>query len=363
MEFLELNTDDLEIVAPDNSNNTEVVTEEDAQEAIESNSSESNVEVSNQEPIANTEEKQLTEFAIIANSFKEKGLLIDEVEISDDFDYNKLESAFEKSFLKKNEDLVRQKIYEELREEGITEEVIASVKKANAGISNDDEVILEKYGALALVDLSKLPEENRESELLLWTKIKYIERGYEPEDAEIAAARDIDKDPNLAAKSNKEFFLSKYEQKKASIEQKVELAKKEKENRVKQEIEYINSILEKGEIAGEKFTSEQIKKIKRGLFEATETVKIGDNYYKVPLIKKKQIERQNNKELQLLENIYLLLDINPKKLKESSKEEGAKEVEKKFLEAMKNQGFDARKQQTNNSEHNGKVFLELDSLS
>lgn len=359
MDFLEINVEDLEVVTHPSG---DVLEDKDkpAPEVAPENQNKDGEGVQQPDTDDNNQNLNETEFAILAKRFKEKGLLIDEVEVEDDFDYDKLESAFEKSFLKKNEDLVRQKIYEELREEGITQEVIENVRKINAGINNNDELLLDKYGKLALIDLSQVPEENREAELLLWTKVKYLERGYEEIDAENAAARDIEKDANAVIKANKEFFLQKYGAKKEEIEAKIVAANKAKEDRIKQERQRVESILDKGEIAGEKFTEEQIKKIKKGLFEATETVKIGDAYYKVPLLQKKQIERQNNPELQLLESVYLLLDINPKETKKIGKEEGAKEIEKKFLNAVSRQGFDARENIT--TKDNNKVFIELDAL-
>ena len=272
MDFLEINVEDLELADPNVAAADDK--DKDAPELALENQNKDGEGVQQPDTDNNNQNLNETEFAIIAKRFKEKGLLIDEVEVQDDFDYDKLESAFEKSFLKKNEDLVRQKIYEELREEGITQEVIENVRKANAGINHNDELLLDKYGKLALIDLSQVPEENREAELLLWTKVKYLERGYEEIDAENAAARDIEKDQNAVIKANKEFFLQKYGAKKEEIEAKVVAAKKAKEDRVKQERQRVESILDKGEIAGEKFTEEQIKKIKKGLFEATETVKI-----------------------------------------------------------------------------------------
>lgn len=311
-----------------------------------------------EQTITDEQSGEETPFTILAKQYKEKGYLIDEIEIEKDFDYNKLEEAVYKSIEKKSEDQIRQKVYEELKEDGITEEVIESIKLQKSGVTNDEVQRLNLYSNLALLDLSQVPEEVRDAELLAWTKIKYKEKGYEDKHAEIAATEEIDSDPAAAAKSNKEFFLNKYSELEGVIKGKKEAEENNRKQKVDEEITKVKSIIESGKIAGEEFSKSEVEKLKKAFFDKTETVKIGDKYYKVTLLQKKIIEEKANPENLILKNAQLVLGITPKKALEKGKEKGADEAAKAFLKAQQKAGTSATRQNSVPSE--GGFMFEID---
>lgn len=283
-----------------------------------------------------------TEFAILAKSFKDRGIIDDEIKIEKGFDFNSLEKAFEESFRKKQSDLIRQEVYEELRNEGITEDVISSVKLNKAGVSGDELNELNVLYTLATVDINQYRGDEAEKELFAWTKLRYEYAGYKPEDAENAASRDIDRDEATAIKENKEFFSSLYNKQSESVKEKEEQAKLKEKEKIEEEKGKVVNLIDSGKVGGVEFSKKDIESIKKAFFEQTEVVKVGGKHYKMTLLQRRLMEEKSNLEAQVLKNINLVLGITPQKAKELGKEEGENELARKFLEKSKQSGYVAK---------------------
>jgi hypothetical protein len=304
-----------------------------------------------------------TPFAILAKELKGKGNIIDEIEITNDYDFNKLEEAIVKSATKKSEDFYRQKIYEELKEEGITAEVIQGVKLQSAGITNEDLGRLKWLGDMAMIEIDKLPEEIRESELMAWTTIRYLDLGYKDTHAKTAASEEIDNNPKAAEKANKEHFLNQYQHKDSEVKSKEHAAAQAKEIKRKEEKDQMLSLIESGKIAGEEFSKNDIEKLKKAFFEQTEHVKVGNKYMKMTLLQKKQMEERSSKELQILKAAQLVLGITPKKAEQKGKEKGQEEAAERFLKAQASSGSSKAPSAAKANTKSDPIFLEFDQGS
>lgn len=318
------------------------VTEDDKRIVEEQKTDEVHISENKSEDVNKGEEKvdntPETPFAILAKELKGKGNIIDEIEVTNDYDFNKLEEAIVKSATKKSEDFIRQKIYEELKEEGITEDLIQSVKLQNAGVTNEDLGRLKWLSDMALINVNELPEDIREQELMAWTTVRYLNLGYKEAHAKIAASQEIDEDPKAAEKANKEYFLTEYKNKETEVKNKESNALKAKEDKKREEKTKLLTLIESGKIAGEEFSKGDIEKLKKAFFEPTEHVKVGDRYMKMTLLQKKQLEERSSKELQVLKAAQLILGITPKKAEQKGKEKGQEEAAERFLKAQASNG-------------------------
>jgi hypothetical protein len=280
-----------------------------------------------------------TEFGMIAKEYKERGIIDDEFAIQKGFSYEQLAEAVEKSLVKKTEDAIRQKVYEELQQDGITIDVIEQTRLNNAGISQNEVSFANDLYALATVDLSRMDREEADKELFAWTKLRYMHRGYEADDAENAASRDIDEDPRTAAERNKAFFSEQYNAMRSNLESKIESKKKADAEAAAADRARVERIIESGTIAGEKFSPDDISKIKKAFFDQTETVKVDGKYYKVTLLQKRMIEEKKDMEKQLLRQAQMVLGITPATERINGINEGTSNVAKSFLESRKSAGY------------------------
>jgi len=296
-------------------------------------------EISTQETSGNNPDEPDTEFGMIAKEYKERGIIDDEFVIPKGLSYEQLAEAVEKSLVKKTEDSIRQKIYEELQQDGITIDVIEKTRLNNAGVSENEVSLINDLYALATVDLSSMDREDAERELFAWTKLRYMHRGYELSDAENAASRDIDEDPRTAAEKNRAFFSEQYNNVRGGIESKIEAKKKADEEAAAADRQKVERIIESGTIAGERFSEEDISRIKKAFFEQTETVKVDGKYYKVTLLQKRLIEEKKDMEKQLLRQAQLVLGITPETERINGINEGTSNVAKSFLESRKSAGY------------------------
>ena len=257
-------------------------------------------------------EEDLNPSAVIAEHWKEKGILPEDFEITEDFSAENLNDVLYKAT---DESRRQQIVNEYLEEQGLSRDHIELKKRDVAGITEEDDAILRQYAQLSRAKLDS-ESENYEEDLQVYFENFYYSTGMPAEKIKELAEADVQDEENhernikLAA----QHFAKKTKEISAEIEEKLQTWQ---QSRRKKEDEYRGNVerMLKEPIEGIDYDEKQQAFIKNAFFNKSEVVRVGGTDKRVTLLEKKILEFNQDMPKTLNFYISLLLgdQINEKK--------------------------------------------------
>lgn len=255
-----------------------------------------------------------------AKRLQEEGRLPEDFEIGEDITYDDIREAYNSKLTHDAPVEAKETLVEELKTLGYNEEDILFARAYRNGADPrqfSQVEIARQYGA---ADVSKLTAEQKHD----MAKSMYLMRGMEPEEADaLIQASDLD----AQVEKSKKFHGQQYEQ----WEQAQQQQEQQREEAARQQRAHVNQtinrVLSTKEAKGMKFTKEMSDKLKRGLYEADETLEIQGNVHRVTAINKFLYEFQTDLELQMK---LFLQHTNAEEFKAAAKSAAQEELEKEM---------------------------------
>ena len=264
----------------------------------------------------------------VADELKELGYL------PEDFDASQV----------KDPDEVRDKIIENLKglateeaKQKLMEEyglddpsVIETARKLRYGISKEEINTVNIYKTIGSIEPDAFGED-REKVMYAVFKQYYIDRGLGEDEADRNAKRDLeDTDYMEIFERRRKYFLEKAEKLEKEQEERIKKEIERRKKEVEENIKKIQSLLDRGEIDGRRYSKKEIEEFKRAFFEPTEVLEIDGKKYKVTPYFKKKYERSLDIEKALRDAIDFYFGYDEERIKSNVK----KKVYRSFIDKI-----------------------------
>lgn len=311
------------------------------------------------EPQFEVEDNAVTRY--FAETLVQRGKLPEDFEITDETTEADIDEAYLAYNTEPLTNTIRQEELRRLREEeGITEEMIQEMKYRHYGVQDEELALLQNMSYLhnyKFDDRSETYEEEARAFLNDFYTLNF--KGYSPERINTLVNNDIN-DDNLAG------IISEYQSQlgvsasslKEAIDAKAAKAEQDRKDSVRKTREERQQLLEKGEINGKKYTSQQMEKVKNALFVKSEIIVGADGKrYKVTPYYKMVLESRQDLEKDLENKIRIILgDTNAiTKAAKEGEERGQKKVVSRLNKYIsKTSKKDSGSKQTPPSQKSGK---------
>lgn len=264
---------------------------------------------------------------VIAKDWKSKGYLPEEYEVPDDISEEQLEEVYRVHKEKLIESEVRTRILDELRAEGVDDDVLETAKLLRHGVPQEQISQADAFHVLGSVQLNP-EDENYEGYASQVLTQYYADKGFSSDKITRYVERDMEDDDVVALV---EEAQSHFKQRAVQMRQyfaQVEAHKvAEEQQRVQQTVASMNQYIERGEIAGRKYTKEQMGQVKRALFDKTEVVVDAQgNRRRVTAYEKKRLEYQNDFELNFKSVVDFILGYDAQAIEAEGKLKGKSEA-------------------------------------
>lgn len=273
--------------------------------------------------------------AVIAKDWVSKGYLPEDFSVTDDITEETLENAYRSYKEALIESEVRSRVLDDLRNQGVDEEILETAKLLKSGIPKEQLSQADAYNVLGSVKLDP-NDDSYEGYARQILAQYYADKGFSPDKISRYVERDMDDEDveNLVSDAQGHF-----KQRAAELHhyfKQVEAQRQQEERqRTEQSIAAMHQYLDKGEIAGRKYTKEQMAQVKRAMFDKTEVVVDAQgNRHRVTAYEKKRLEYQSNFELNFRSIVDFILGYDAKAVEEEGKVKGKSEVLRELNKAV-----------------------------
>lgn len=278
---------------------------------------------------AEEEDDELNPYFYLASQLKSDGHLAEDFTPDKKISGRTLFETYEETLRKKIEPKIKETVYAELEEQGVTQEDLQMARMIRSGV--DVNVLQNKVAVYERLSVyNKEAEEPYKEAAVRWM---YNEKGYgEKETNRLIEAAKAQGELDDEYKTSTQFAGQGYQH---FVQE--DLAQKESQRKqYKEQIEKNNNLirgkLTAMEIYGDKLDKQQAKEIEDAIYENTEVVEIQGQKYNVSEFKKFLMDFENNPELRVWAyKKFKYRDVDLKEVKKEAK----KDAEKDFLSAWK----------------------------
>ena len=307
----------------------DIVLAEEPAESTEEEEEEEEIEVDEEEEIddeGSDPGSNTNPIAILAKSFKEDGILPDDVEIPD----NLTDVQFAELYRASKEELIRNEIRAELIEkEGLSPEILNTAKQIHLGVAPKEIEQLNLYNGLGSVVFDE-DNDNYEEIASQYLTLYYKDINFDEALINRQVDRDVSSDSDELAEVlavAKKHFVSKAKATKELHDTTVREAEAKREKDEKEKIDKMNNLLSSGVVKGTKYTKSDMDKVRKALFDKSEIYVDKDGTKRmVSLYQKKRMEIASDFEYSFKQIIDIIL--GPK---ESKKDVEIEEKAKKSI--------------------------------
>lgn len=228
--------------------------------------------------------------AILAKSFKEDGVLPDDIEIADDI----TDVQFAEIYRKSKEDLIKNEIRNELIEkEGLSPEILNTAKQIHLGIAPKEIEQLNLYNSLGSINFDE-DAENYEEVAGQYLALYYKDINFDQALINRQVERDVNSDTDELAEVlavAKKHFGTKARETKELNDSKAKATELQNLKDEQDKIDKMEAILNSGIIKGVKYSKSDMEKVRKALFEKSEIyVDPNGNKRMVTLYQKRRME-------------------------------------------------------------------------
>lgn len=309
-----------------------------------------NVEDSHQEPTEDHEEggsEPITEeleydvkiagnpISIIAKDWKSKGYLPEEFEVTDGISEEELEEAYRTHKESLVESEIRTRILDELQSQGYEPELVEVARLIKYGVPREQISEAEAYEIAGNVRLDPNSEEYEGYASQIMSQY-YADKGFGADKIQRYVERDMeDDDFESIVDEAQAYFRDKAVQYKQYFQQVSQYQEQESRRQAEESVQRMSTFLDKGEIAGRRYSKEQMAQVRKALFERTEVVVDAQgNRRRVTPYEKKRLEYQNNFELNFRSVVDFILGYDPQTIEEEGRLKGKNEALKELNKAV-----------------------------
>ncbi len=261
--------------------------------------------------------------AIIAKDWKSKGYLPDEYEVPEDLSEEDLEEVYRTHKESLIEQEVRTRLLQEMQEKGYDPEILETAKLIKSGVPKEAITQADAYRIMGEVQLDPEDDNYEEYARQILTQF-YADKGFAQDKIDRYVYRDLE-DPEVESvvEDAQNYFRDRaglmYQQFKQAEKQ----AEQQKKAQAEAQVKRMNDYLTRGEIAGTKYSQEQIAQVKKALFEKSEVIVDAEgNRYRVTPYEKKRWEYQNDFEKNLKSVVDFILGYDAKSIEETGRIKG-----------------------------------------
>lgn len=273
--------------------------------------------------------------SIIAKDWKSKGYLPEDFEVTDGLSEEELEEAYRKHKESLVESELRTRILDELQAQGYEPELVEVARLIKYGVPKEQISEAEAYEVAGNVQLDPNSEEYESYASQILAQY-YADKGFSPDKISRYVERDLEDDEfeNIVDEAQA-YFRQRAVQYKQYFKQVAEHQEQEARRQAQESVQRMNTFLDKGEIAGRKYTKEQIAQVRKALFERTEVVVDAQgNRRRVTPYEKKRLEYQNNFELNFRSVVDFILGYDPKTIEDEGRMKGRNDTLKELNKAV-----------------------------
>ena len=257
--------------------------------------------------------------SILAKSFKEEGILPDDVEIPD----NITDVQFAELYRSSKEELIRNEIRQELIEkEGLSPEILATAKQIHLGVSPKEIEQVNLFTGLANIAFDE-DADNYEDVAGQYLNLYYRDINFDETLIERQVERDLNSDSEdltqVLAVAKRHFF-NKAKTVKDEHEAKVKAAEAKRAQDEKDKVDGMEKLLTSGVIKGVKYSKSDMEKVRKALFDKSEIYVDKDgNKHRVTLYQKRRMEIASDFEYSFKQIVDVVL--GPKEAKSGAEVE------------------------------------------
>lgn len=272
---------------------------------------------------------------IIAKEWKSRGYLPDELEIPEDITEEELEETYRKHKEQLIEAEVRAKVLQELRENGVDDDILETAKLLKYGVPQEEISRADAYQVFGMYELDPNDDNYEQNARQILTQF-YADKGFSVDKIRRYVDRDLeDTDVEEIVADAQAFFREKSIQMKEEFKMLEARKKQEERQQAEQTVRTMQQYLDRGEIAGRRYTKEQMEQVRRALFDKTEVVVDAQgNRYRVSAYEKKRLEYQNNFELNLKSVVDFILGYDAKAVEEEGRVKGKSDALRELNRAV-----------------------------
>ncbi len=273
--------------------------------------------------------------SIIAKDWKSKGYLPEDFEVTDSLSEEELEEAYRKHKEALIESELRTQILDELKNDGYEPELVEVARLIKYGVPKEQISEAEAYEIAGNVRLDPNSDEYENYARHIMAQF-YADKGFSPEKIQRYVDRDVEDDDfeNIVDEAQA-YFRERAVQYKQYFQQVTQQQEAESRRQAEEAVNKMSSYLDKGEIAGRKYTKEQMAQVRKALFERTEVVVDAQgNRRRVTPYEKKRLEYQSNFELNFRSVVDFILGYDPKTIEEEGRAKGRNETLKELNKSV-----------------------------
>lgn len=272
---------------------------------------------------------------IIAEDWRSKGYLPDDFEVPEDITEEQLEQVYRTYKESLIEADVRERLTEELRQNGVDGEILETARMIKYGVPQQEISRADAYQALGTAQLDP-NDENYEVYARQILGQFYSDKGFAPDKIQKYIDRDLEDDDVESIVADAQGHFRATAQNMRQYFKQLEHQKQlEERQRVMSTIQQMDSYLKRGELAGRKYTPQQMETVRRALFDKTEVVVDAQgNRHRITAYEKKRLEYQNNFELNLKSVVDFILGYDAKAVEEEGKLKGRSETLRELNKAV-----------------------------
>lgn len=228
--------------------------------------------------------------AILAKSFKEDGVLPEDIEIAEDI----TDVQFAEIYRKSKEDLIRNEIRNELIEkEGLSPEILDTAKQIHLGVAPKEIEQLNLYSSLGSINFDE-DADNYEEVAGQYLALYYKDINFDQALIDRQVVRDVNSDTDELAEVlavAKKHFSTKARETKELNDAKAKANELQNLKDEQDKIDKMESIITSGVIKGVKYSKSDMEKLRKALFEKSEIyVDSNGNKRMVTLYQKRRME-------------------------------------------------------------------------
>lgn len=267
----------------------------------------------------------------ITNLLKERGYLPEDFEFKEGFTNEDLEEALVENLNEKARQEIRAEVAEDLRSNGVDPQLAELNKIKSYGVSQDELEKLDYYDRLSNISVSE-DNENFDDIMEKMSLAYFEQKGFDQDDAKRYATKDLEEfEPEELMEKYKGYFSKESKSLNSSIKSKIEQGRESEQKAKAEEAQKLRSLLDKGEIKGQKYSKEQMDIVREQMFKKSEVVELpGGKKIKVTPLKKKKMELENDPEAALKANIDFILGHDIK----TAEKKGENKGKRKFINEL-----------------------------
>lgn len=257
-----------------------------------------------------------------AEALKAKGGLPDDFEITDDITEEALDAAYVSYKEEPLKNQLREEIKKEFEQEGLTPDMIEEIKFKYYGVQDPEIVKLQTLKILSTYEFDE-KDTNFENDVRSFLTGYYQLKGFNETRTNSFVEADLNNEELIGIIKEAQTDLgSEYSNLDLNLRTKVKERQEAVTKSKNETLLKTKTLLDSGEIAGVKYSKEEMEVVRRALFDKTEIVTDADGkQYRATLYYKKQLEARNNLEKDLHHRIAFILggDLTSLKNKEREK--------------------------------------------